>query len=145
MEIKNTDSKLEDIWLELNLTDGVSEDVWDRQIQEKLYVSLDNMKNEIINWVRDNTMSLAEQFKYVVAFGDYDRFFDEKQLIQGFFAEEASKIENWIISGAKLDLKLNLIKFAFSCKAIDEGDSLKGYVYVSENGKVKHAFAQNES
>jgi len=89
---------------------------------------------------------LAEELMNIAPYGDYSKLMEEKDGITKFLQDEASKPENWKIQfiEAKKE-KDQLIEFVFFNKSVDDGDILKGFVFVGLSGKIRHAFAQVNS
>ena len=54
----------------------------------------------------------------------------------------SSTREKRLTTMAKDQKNTSLVKFLMSCKAVDDGDSLKGTVFVSKSGIIRHAFVQ---
>jgi hypothetical protein len=42
------------------------------------------------------------------------------------------------------DFRKDLLSFSFFNQAVDDGNTLEGFVFTSQAGKIKHAFAQVE-
>lgn len=79
-------------------------------------------------------------------YGDYDKLTEDKEIILKFLQEEAVKPENWVIQMVEVKKKGDqLIELLFFNKAVDDGDILKGFVFVGASGKIRHAFVQAHS
>lgn len=79
-------------------------------------------------------------------YGDYAQLTEDKEVMLKFLQEEAIKPENWIIQLVEIKKKGDqLIEILFFNKAVDDGDILKGFVFVGASGKIRHAFAQVHS
>ncbi len=116
----------------------------EKLIQDKLGVSIDTLKKSIEGYVIENSESLSEEFVTIAPMGDYGKLIENKSDISEFFKTEASKIENWILQSIN-SAAHNLIQFNFINKAVDDCDTLKGSVFVSLQGKIRHAFAQGDN
>jgi hypothetical protein len=129
-------------WKELGLVDGGGEEQWSQQIKEKLGLSVDELKSAISKWMETHAEELSLTFLTVAPYGDYGKMMEDNDSMAEFFRKEASKLEHWKLSGGKTEGE-NMFQFCFDCQAVDEGESLRGYVYVSKLGKIRHVFAQN--
>lgn len=119
----------------------------DKHIQEKLNISFIDMKKALSAATVANAEELTHEFVNVAPHGDYEKLLEDNDSMALFFKEEAHKPENWDIEALRpVENKSmpNLITFAFYNKAVDDGSTMKGFVYVSFEGKIKHAFAQGE-
>jgi hypothetical protein len=135
--------KFEDLLEGLSVEKLDSIDQVESQIKEKLGVSFDDLKRSLSEYVIANSDELATQFVNISPFGDYSKMLEEKDGMAKFLKTEAHKIENWRILGlTPTDSQEELITFQFANKSIDDGDVFDGFVYVSFQGKIKHAFAQ---
>lgn len=79
-------------------------------------------------------------------YGNYDQLTEDKEVMLKFLQEEAIKPENWIIQMVEVKKKGDqLIEILFFNKAVDDGDILKGFIFVGVSGKIRHAFVQAHS
>lgn len=131
-----------DNWDDLGLVDGGGEEQWSLQIQEKLGISLAELKSAISSWMVNHAEELSLNFLTVTPHGDYGKMMEDNDEMADFFRKEASSPQYWKLSGGKTEGE-NMFQFCFDCTAVDEGESLRGYVYVGKSGKIRHAFAQN--
>jgi hypothetical protein len=76
----------------------------------------------------------------IAPYGDYAKVTEDPEQILSFLKEEAVKPENWKISW--IDIKGELMELMFDNQAVDDGDILKGFVFIGLSGKIRHAFAQ---
>lgn len=118
----------------------------DKVLQEKLGIGLSEMAKALSDSLLERTEELAEELMNIAPYGDYSKLMEETDSITKFLQDEASKPENWKIQfiEAKKE-KDQLIEFVFFNKAVDDGDILKGFVFVGLSGKIRHAFAQVNS
>jgi len=118
----------------------------DKVLQEKLGIGLSEMARALSDSLLERTEELAEELMNIAPYGDYSKLMEEKDGITKFLQDEASKPENWKIQfiEAKKE-KDQLIEFVFFNKSVDDGDILKGFVFVGLSGKIRHAFAQVNS
>jgi len=118
----------------------------DKVLQEKLGIGLSEMARALSDSLLERIEELAEELMNIAPYGDYSKLMEEKDGITKFLQDEASKPENWKIQfiEAKKE-KDQLIEFVFFNKSVDDGDILKGFVFVGLSGKIRHAFAQVNS
>lgn len=118
----------------------------DKILQEKLGIGLSEMSKALSDSVLERIEELADDTMNIAPYGDYSKLIEEREGIVKFLQEEASKPENWEIQfiEAKKE-KDQLIEFVFFNKSVDDGDILKGFVFVGLSGKIRHAFAQVNS
>jgi hypothetical protein len=86
-----------------------------------------------------------EELPNMAPYGDYDKLTEDPQVILKFLKEEASKPENWKLQYVDREEKSNLLKLIFFNMAVDDGDILKGFVFIGLSGKIRHAFTQVQS
>lgn len=133
--------KFEDLGLEPhNLLEEV-----EPKIQEKLGLTIQEMKEAISASVIENADELATEFVNIAPLGDYSKLLEDNEEMAEFLKTEAHKAEHWHLSGIRvLDEKKKILTFYFDNDSVDDGDLFKGFAYVSFEGKIKHAFAQGE-
>jgi hypothetical protein len=115
----------------------------DKILQENLHVSLAQCAEALAASLQERAEEYVEELVTVAPHGDYGKLIEEPEAILKFLKEEAYKPEHWIIEmlGAKNE-KDQIIEIVFQNKAIDDGDMLKGYVFVGLSGAIRHAFPQ---
>jgi hypothetical protein len=118
----------------------------DKVLQEKLGIGLAEMSQALSDSVLERADEFAEELMNIAPYGDYSKLTEDSEVIVKFLKEEATKLENWKIQfiEAKKE-KDQLIEFVFFNKSVDDGDILKGFVFVGLSGKIRHAFAQVNS
>lgn len=117
----------------------------DVKIQEKLGVSLSQLREKISAYVVEQAPLLAEDFANIAPLGDYSELIEDPEAIIQFLKTEASKVEHWKLSRLEVSpIHSDLLVFEFNNKSIDEGNICSGFAYVSFQGKIKHAFAQGD-
>jgi len=119
----------EQIWAKLKDMIGVE--------QEQITASLSKM-------TVDKSNSIVNQFENIAPHNDYGKFLTTESDMAYFIENEASKPENWDLIDVSVNSDKNLVNFKFLNKAVDDGNSLAGFVWVSKTGKIKHTYAQNE-
>jgi hypothetical protein len=133
--------KFED--LELETADSI-ESV-ETKIQDKLGISVQKMKEALSASVVQNADELATEFVNIAPLGDYSKMLEEPSDMAEFLRDVANKVEHWQLSGVNVTEEgKKLLTFNFANDSVDDGDIFQGFVYVSFEGKIKHAFAQGE-
>lgn len=111
------------------------------KIQEKLGTSLGLMQEALAKALIERAEETVLEMRNIAPHGDYDKLIEDNDGMADFLKNEAQKPENWKLYGIKIsDIKKDLISFAFVNIAVDEGDTMQGFVFVSKGGKIKHAF-----
>jgi len=130
---------------DLELKDAQTAEDVDSLLKEKLGISLDEMRQSLSTAVLSSASDLAETMFNIAPLGDYSKLLEDQPSMVAFIKEEAHKAEHWkLVSASISPVKQSLIVFTFNNQSIDDGDVMKGYAYVSFQGKIKHAFAQCE-
>lgn len=115
----------------------------DVKLQEKLGVSIATLQEPLSRYMVENAEVLTHDFPNVAPMGDYSKLLEDNDGIAEFFKTEGHKPEHWKLDGINLsEVVKTLLTFEFHNVAIDDGESCSGFVYVSFDGKIKHAFAQ---
>lgn len=131
---------------ELELLEGAGIEKWDAEIKEKLGIQVIDLQNSISEYVKNKAEELSLTFVNIAPMGDYGLLLEDNDSMTDFLRTEASKAEYWKLMTV-IDNPNNhaLLQFTFLCTAVDDGDVLKGHVFVSKSGIIRHAFAQNNS
>lgn len=91
---------------------------------------------------------LAEDMITVAPYQDYGKLLEEQEAIYTFLRDEGSLAKNWKLAMVEqTDTRLvaePLLQLVFDNIAVDEPGTLKGFIYLSMSGKVKHAFVRND-
>lgn len=133
--------KFEDLDLQ---TEDTMEQV-DTKVQEKLGLSVADMRQALSAHVIDKAESLTHEFVNFAPLGDYGNLLEDNDSMAEFLKTEGHKPEHWKLYGVRVsDVNPNLLSFNFSNDAVDDGEIFQGFVFVSFQGKIKHAFAQGE-
>jgi len=114
------------------------------KLKEKLGVSLEEMTTTLSTWVQEHADEVVLDFVNIAPFEDYGKMLEDNEGMAEFLKTEAHKPEHWQLHFMGIDTKRDLFEVIFSNVAVDDGDSLRGYVFVSPSGKIRHAFAQAE-
>lgn len=115
----------------------------DKILQDNLHVSLAQCTEALANSLQERAEEFVEELVSVAPHGDYGKLLEGPDAILKFLKEEAYKPEHWSLEmlGAR-DEKDQIVELVFQNKAIDDGDMLKGYVFVGLSGTIRHAFPQ---
>ncbi len=133
----------EDTAKQLDLESVKSAEELNEKIKEQFGISLDDMILHLAEEVKNNPNKVAATFINVAPMGDYSKLLESPEEIAKFFSEEGYKPEFWIPETI-LSTESGFIEFSFTNTSVDDGTTCKGYVVISSNGKIKHAFAQGE-
>lgn len=116
------------------------------KVQEKLGTSLGTMQEALSKSLAERAEEMTLEMPNIAPMGDYDKLIEDNDGMAEFLKTEAHKSEHWKLYEIKVsDVKKDLLSFVFANMAVDDGDSLKGFVFVSKTGKIKHVFPQVES
>lgn len=118
--------------------------IW-QKIEEMIGVRQLTLTESLSAALYKKASAVAETFRGFAPYHDYGQFVDSHEKMTYFLQTEAHKSEHWDLRRVNVDEDKQLIVFKFCNLVIDDGKSLGGYVWVSKTGKIKHAFAQNES
>jgi hypothetical protein len=112
-------------------------------VKEKLGVTFDELKQLLSNYTVEHAEELTHEFVNIAPFCDYSKLLEDNDGMAEFLKTEAHKVEHWHLQGIrKSDYKENLVSFEFLNDSVDDGDVFQGFVYVSFQGKIRHAFTQ---
>lgn len=132
---------------DLGLKDEHTLEQIDEILKEKLGVSFTDMTTLLSQYLQDKANELAKNYITVICYGDYFNVIEGELVITQFFREEACKLENWIPDKIFLSndpKQPEMIEIMFNNKAVDENDSMFGYVFVSFTGVIRHAFVHGD-
>ena len=116
-----------------------------KHIEDKLNLSMSSLTDALAVAVIENAEEISTEFVNIAPLGDYSKIIESNEDMIAFLKEEAHKPEHWkLVEFDQFDKAKKLITFRYDNYAVDDGDTLKGFVYVSFDGKIKHAFAQGE-
>jgi len=120
--------------------------LFEERIKERLGVSCQEIKESLSKAIIKTAEELSLDLPNIAPYGSYEKLLEDNDSMSEFLKTEASKPENMIIYSIQEDNKFkNLFKFTLYNRAVDEGESLIGFVYVSKTGVIRHAFAQVET
>lgn len=128
---------------ELNFEKIKSNEEMDKFLKDNLGIGLFECANALSQDLLVKAKEIAQDMPNLVPYNDYERLLEDKGSITQFLLQEAFKEENWLIQF--IEVKDQLLELVFFNKAVDEGDLLKGFVFVGLTGKIKHSFVQVNS
>jgi hypothetical protein len=115
-------------------------------LKEELNLSIDDCTLALSKSLSSRAEELVEDLPNMAPFGNYSKMTEDPKVIVEFLKEEAHKQKNWVIDFAYTRNKDDkLLEIIFNNKAIDDGDNVKGYLYVGLSGIIRHAFVQSSS
>jgi hypothetical protein len=112
----------------------------DAKLQEKLGITLLVMQESLCKYVSAQAEEIALELPNIAPNGDYSKLIEDNDGMATFLKEEVAKPNVWILAGAQDYENKSLFKFEFLCKAVDEGKTLIGKVFISKSGVIRHAF-----
>lgn len=134
-----------DAWEFFGLTDEESAEKVGEKIKEKIGISIDDMTMALSKATIERAEELTLEIPNIAPLGDYEKLIEDNDGMANFLKTEGHKSEHWKLYGIKgNELHKDLISFIFYNMGVDQGDSFKGFVFVSKSGKIKHAFPQYE-
>lgn len=110
----------------------------DEKLKEKLNISVKEMQDVLSTSLISSSADIAGELNNIIAYNDYDKIIEDENDMVEFLKNEASKPENFWLYGIQEDN--GLLKFHFINMAVDEGDVVNGFVFLSKGGKIKHYF-----
>lgn len=115
----------------------------DKKLREKLGIGFSEMAGALTDSLQQRAEEVAEDCFSVAPYGDYSKMIEDPEGVAKFFREEAAKPEHWKLEYFELQKKGGqMIEFIFTNSSVDDGDILKGYVFVGLSGIIRHAFCQ---
>lgn len=109
-------------------------------LKESIGVRLSDLKDKLEISLKDNVAAIASEITTLAINGDYSLLLEDYNSIISFLSTEACKSENWQIAMISVH-NTSLLKFLFTNKIVDDGNSIKGVVFVNKDGGIKHSFA----
>lgn len=118
----------------------------DKLLQEHLHLSLQDCHQALSESLSNRAEELLEDMMNLAPYGDYDKLTEDPVEMVKFLKEEASKPENWKVQFVDVRKQDDqLLECVFFNTAIDQGESLKGFLFIGLSGKIRHCFAQFHS
>jgi len=130
----------------LSSKEGDGMEAVDKLLQEHLHISLAECTQALSNSLAERAEELLPDLFNLAPYGDYEKFTEDEVIILQFLKEEAVKPENWELQFMEVKKKDDqLLEMIFFNKAVDDGDILKGFVFLGLSGVIRHAFTQVHS
>lgn len=128
---------------DLPLDDVKEPEAIDKVLREHLGMGFSECAEALSKSLLQRTNELVGEMINLAPYGDYDKLTDNPETMLNFLKEEASKQENWQIEFLEVKKpQEHLMELVFFNKAVDDGDILKGFVFVGLSGIIRHAFVQ---
>lgn len=112
-------------------------------VKEKLGMGFPEMAELLSTYLSEKADEISKNYVTLIPYGDYGKLLEGDAKIAYFLRTEATKPESWVpfkLYVSKDPKQPEMIEVAFDNIAVDEGDSMKGYVYISFAGVVRHFF-----
>ena len=123
--------------------DEYEEDNVAQKIEDKLGISLKQIKEVLSKSVIERSEELSLNMINIAPNGDYEKLLEDNDSMSDFLKKEASKLEHWKLDYIFVsDINNELLSFVFSNDAVDDGTTFEGFVFITKTGKIKHSFAQ---
>lgn len=114
----------------------------DKVFQEHLGIGFAECTAALSESLQERADELLDDIINIAPYGDYDKVTEDKEVILKFLREESVKSENWSIEFIDTPKEGQLLELVFFNKSVDDGDVLKGFVFLGLSGKIRHAFVQ---
>jgi hypothetical protein len=128
------------------LPDDKQEDI-ERKIQEKLGITFQEMHIKLAEYIESNIDDILDGLINIAPHGDYELLMEiedgDREKMKKFLLSDVTRSEYWELERFNVS-DSNDIKFVFSSKAVDAGDTFKGFVLVNFIGKILYAFCHGE-
>jgi hypothetical protein len=116
-----------------------------KKVEDKFGFPLLQMQAALSKSVVERAEELTLDMLNIAPKGDYENLLENNDDMADFLKTEAQKPEHWKLMGISVnDFRKDLLSFSFFNQAVDDGNTLEGFVFTSQAGKIKHAFAQVE-
>lgn len=125
------------------ITDEDGAEEVSKKVEEKMGLSMQIMRESLSTWVTRHAEELTLDFVNIAPLGDYEKLIEDNDGMAEFLKIEAHKSEHWKLFRVRMsDYNKQLISFTFVNVAVDEGESLQGFVFTNKTGVIRHSFAQ---
>lgn len=113
-------------------------------LQENVGVKFSDMKERLCSNVNEKAEELTHDFANIAPYGEYDKILEDNDSMAEFLRAEATKAENWTLHEVRVEKHAgqDMLECIFVNKAVDDGDSLEGYVFTGKSGAIRHSFVQ---
>lgn len=114
-----------------------------QKVEAKMGTSIQTMKERLSEWVLAHAEEMTLDLHNIAPLGDYEKLIEDNDGMADFLKTEAHKPEHWKLYGVRMsDVNKTLIQFVFANMAVDEGETMQGFVFSNKTGTIRHAFAQ---
>lgn len=118
----------------------------DKVLREHTGTGFAECKAALTAALTERVDEMLEDLPYCSPHGDYSKMMEDRDLIREFLLNEAAKDEHWEFSFLEMRKKTDtLIELVFVNTAVDDGDVLKGFIFLGLSGKIRHCFPQINS
>src|SRR5271166_2816875 len=118
----------------------------DKVLREHFGIGFQECSEALSKSLVERCAELIDDMPNLAPYGNYEKLMEKPEDMLQFLKDEASKPENWEIQFIEVKKdKDQLMELVFFNKAVDDGDILKGFVFIGLSGKIRHAFAQVHS
>lgn len=143
---EETKEKVEESPLKLAMKEAKEPEDIDKILREHTGTGLSECASALTASLLERVDEMLEELPYVSPHGDYSKMMEDKDLIRDFLLTEAAKDENWTVQFLEIrKTQDTLMELVFFNKAVDDGDTLKGFVFLGFSGKIRHCFPQVNS
>ncbi len=112
------------------------------KVKDKLGVTIEEMKAALSQSVQARAEELTLDFVSLAPLGDYDKLLENNDDMANFLKTEGHKSKHWQLCCIReSDVNPALLSFTFYNMGVDQGDTLRGMVYTTKSGKIRHAHA----
>jgi len=131
-----------DNFKEININDIKDTEDIDKVLQEKIGLSLADCAQALSTSLTSRASEVVVDMINLAPYGKYDQLTEDKEVMAKFLIEEASKPEHWKLQYLNYKKDGKLMEMVFFNSSVDDGDILKGFVFVGVSGKIRHSFCQ---
>jgi hypothetical protein len=118
----------------------------DNLLQKHLGIGFAQCAEALSASLKERADELLEDLIYIAPYGKFETIIEDKEKILQFLQEEAIKPENWKFQFIEVKKeKDTLMELVFFNDAVDDGDILKGFVFLGFSGNIRHCFTQVHS
>jgi len=128
---------------DLKFTEAKSKEEIDQILKDNLGIGLSECSQVLSDSLNQRAEELVEDFINIIPYNDYSKILEGKEDILKFLRKESIKNENWELQFVEVKKEQDqLMELVFFNKSVDDGDILKGFVFLGLSGKIRHAFVQ---
>lgn len=118
----------------------------DQTLREKIGIGFSECTQALSDSLIKRMEEVVNDLPSLAPLGNYEGLIEDKEVMAKFLLEEAAKPEHWKFEIMSIRKEGDqLLELMFLNDAVDDGDILKGFVFLGISGKIRHAFAQVHS